>query len=123
MTELTDEQVKVPTEEEIFELIEWCGFKHVIAKCGEYWIKVGISRILFRTDLLEMTNSDNLLGFLFKHAVPKLMKDHTVELITMETGTRCTIYDDFGYSTVISDKMNDSGLSLFRAIWGIIHDK
>ncbi len=63
-----------PPEEQVKEFWERCEFQHVpdkyCADCGrregEYWIKEGIGRRIYRLELLEMFGLNNL----FKYAVP-----------------------------------------------------
>ncbi len=86
IVEPTQEQIKELTEEQRFEMADWCGFKLTSAKycdnCrkweGQYWIKGGIGKRIYRLELLKMMNSDNLLGFLFEYAVPKVI-DYYIE--------------------------------------------
>ena len=60
-----------PTEEQAMKLWEWCGFRHIPAEycehCkrweGEYWIKEGIGRRIYRPELLTID-----LNSLFKYA-------------------------------------------------------
>lgn len=71
------ERLLNPTEEQVKEFWEWCGFEHIPAKycesCkrweGEYWIKKGIGRRFHRPELLVID-----LNNLFVWAVPKAVK-------------------------------------------------
>lgn len=102
-----------PTEEQEGKLWRWCGLVPVWGGYGE------VAHVNFEED--EPVELD--LNNLFKVAVSKLLKRHTVEMTIMETHVRVCIYFDFdGNRTMIIETHQDPALALFWAIWGVIKE-
>ena len=113
----------MPTEEEIKELWEWCGFKPRYVENSTQigrWIKPDGGWRFFLPDI-DLNN-------LFKYAVPKLIGDYkyTLELETdVDYHSRENTYivtfsnDPLIINSQVTDK--DPALALFWAIYKIIH--
>ena len=88
-----------PTEAQIKEFWEWCGYNWVTYAMGE-------------VPSLDLNN-------LFKYAVPKIT-DYTLGK-HFPGGCYAEVYKDTKYHRGYSiDK--DPALALFWAIWGVFHD-
>jgi hypothetical protein len=113
-----------PTEEQLKEFWEWCGFREVLGSMG---VKVLIPPDKNRFDA---TGADLLLTLdnLFKYAVPKLMEnDYSLRL----TASKLVADHSDSYNVRITKFLNwekdiiiqgaDPALALFWAIWEVTH--
>jgi hypothetical protein len=102
-----------PTEEQIKEFWEWCGFKPYKGICG-YWIPPDNKA----ADILPELDLNNL----FKYAVPKLIKELPLGTLTLECFNGGKWICEFtGYDGAEAEDTNLS-LALFWAIWKVIND-
>jgi len=101
-----------PTQEQIKEFWEWCGFKDV--HTGEF---SGDIIGFWEDELIHTPGPDNLeyLGFLFKYAIP-----NGCQQIIFQPDCYCgmTVNDVLYEATGKSE-----ALSLFWAIWEVLNDK
>ena len=129
-------EAKQPTQEQIKEFWEWCGFRWE----GEDEVGKGFwlspdgyaycypNNHLTSTELLPFIDLNNL----FKYAVPRLQdRGHQVELLAFEhKGFRATVYKECfsrrgsdGYDPclepITQQDSEDPALALFWAIWEV----
>jgi hypothetical protein len=127
-----DRRMKEPTQEEIKELWEWCGFVRVPCHrdCVPHW-HYPDGKVASLLDGLPPIDLNNL----FKYAVPKLQDEgNNVELYAYEhKGYMATVYRDCfsqrgsdGFDPFLEQisqvKNDDPTLALFWAIWKVIHE-
>jgi len=116
--------MKEPTEEQSVKLWKWCGCTVRPSEDYQYY------HSLYNPDGDHIMSAIKIqpchyptidLNNLFKWAVPKLLKRHTVEIIAMETKIMASIYFDFDNDkTMITETDKDPALALFWAIWGVM---
>ena len=115
-----------PTQEQIKEFWEWCGFKPPDMTRVHWHAK--------RPDFTDMPDGtwppDIDLNNLFKYAVPKLLPKHdfaiyyVLDVDTPPEGAwtismSCSGHGEHG---IIRLRHKDPALALFWAIWGVIKD-
>jgi hypothetical protein len=106
-----------PTENELREFWEWCGFKFEESYPGVQW---GLYKVTYPDGhyTLPVHTNDELpidLNNLFKYAVPKLL------IAKGKSNLVYGLFRDWTYDWVMYEKK--PALDLFWAIWEAIHNE
>ena len=123
-----------PTDEQIKEFWEWCGFERLPEGNKDYHFEKTVK-------VMNWTHPKLLYGFLtnlpridldnlFEYAVTKLMYDRVLDGFECHIDSR---RDGLGYQWIIGDRyrantyrtgeyITDNALALFWAIWKVMHD-
>ena len=109
------EQKSQPSEKQIREFWERCGFRQ--PRGGAKALK---GYVTYEYEFSELPNID--LNNLFKYAVPKLLSKGKYLHIVVHSLTRidAKIEDAFGRQEDIFSSNNNLALALFWAIWEVI---
>ncbi len=127
---------KQPTQEQIKEFWEWCGFEEVWAANGSWWQYESYKETNHWWEDSSSRKYKELppvdLNNLFKYAVPKALEDNSsfIDLQTrryiaptqedLVTSYICEIWSDNGQGSIVRQSQ-DVALALFWAIWEVIH--